>query len=225
MSSDGSFLTPEEVRSFYDWVGSKQDSQQWYEGPPLDELIEAIDFSEIDSIFELGFGTGSFAERLLRNYVQEGHYTGLELSVTMQKLASRRLAQYRDRVLLVETDGRVPLPFKSQSFDLFVSNYVFDILSPEQILEMLSEAWRILRPGGRLGLVSLCHGINLPTRIISAMWQWIHSVRPKLVGGCRPVELRSYLLPELWHIDHVRQLSSYGIPSSVLVASKKDRVA
>ena len=62
MSSDRSFLTSEEVRNVYDWVGSKQDSQQWYEGPPIDELIEAIDFPEIDSVFELGFGTGFFAE-------------------------------------------------------------------------------------------------------------------------------------------------------------------
>jgi hypothetical protein len=64
-------------------------------------------------------------------------------------------------------------------------------------------------------------GHNLRSKTVAALWRWAHARHPLLVGGCRPLELRHYLAPELWSIEHVCELSAYGIPSTVLVASKK----
>ena len=46
----------------------------------------------------------------------------------------------------------VDLP--DRSFDRFISTYVLDLLSEENIDSLLSEAYRVLRTGGLLGLVS-----------------------------------------------------------------------
>jgi cyclopropane fatty-acyl-phospholipid synthase-like methyltransferase len=41
--------------------------------------------------------------------------------------------------------------FSAQSFDRFISTYVLDLLSEENIDSLLSEAYRVLRTGGLLG--------------------------------------------------------------------------
>jgi hypothetical protein len=51
-------------------------------------------------------------------------------------------------------------------------------------------------------------------------WEGIWSLRPEIVGGCRPVEYGDYLSPVEWEVDHRSVVNSFGISSEVVVARK-----
>ena len=91
-------------------------------------------------------------------------------------------------------DGRIAADRRADAaFDRFVSNYVLDLLSPADIAAVLVDAHRVLRPDGLLCLVSLTHGTTRLSRAVTATLDPHPPLRPSLVGGCRPIELRNYL--------------------------------
>ncbi len=212
-------LTPEEVKTFYDRFGARQDSQSFYEDGALRELEAHGRFADAHSIFEFGCGTGRWAQRLLaRNLPQDCKYLGIDISETMIRLARRRLAAWSGRAEVRLRNGSVAVPLADGACDRFLATYVFDLLDADAIRELLAEAYRVLVPGGLLCTAGLTPGQTTLTRIVSRVWQGIHAVRPALVGGCRPIALRDYLAPDDWRVMHSAVVSRYGIPSEALVA-------
>jgi SAM-dependent methyltransferase len=215
-------FTPADARRFYDRFGSRQDTQGFYENPALDALIEHADFQHARAVFEFGCGTGALARRLFETVLPgDARYVGLDLSQTMVGLATERLVPWRDRAEVRLADGSPRLPMPDGDFDCFVATYVFDLLSPDYEAHVLTEAHRILRPGGLLCAVSLTHGTTPLSRLVSRLWDGIYSRWPRLVGGCRPMRLVDDLEPERWEIRHREVVASYGISSEVLVASRR----
>lgn len=213
-------LTHDEARRFYDRLGSKQDFHL-YENRAFEELVRYGGFDRAGSVFEFGHGTGRLAERLLKEHLPERcRYTGVDISPTMAGLAKRRLEPFRLRVSLVLTDGSPKLNLPDSAFDRFVSTYVIDLLSEEDIDVVLEEAYRVLTAGGLLCLAGLTYGKGPLGRIVTRLWERVHSVRPALVGGCRPVKLLEYLPGERWRITHHTVITSFGISSEVVVAEK-----
>ena len=93
-----STLSREEARRFYDRFGAKQDDQGFYEDAALDALIRHGRFSEVQSILEIGCGTGKLAARLLAEHLPaSAHYTGIDISPTMIGLSETRLKPWADR--------------------------------------------------------------------------------------------------------------------------------
>jgi SAM-dependent methyltransferase len=137
----------------------------------------------------------------------------------MVALASSRLAPYGERaeVRLCGMDVRLPVP--DRSVDRVVSTYVIDLLSEADTDRLLAEAMRTLRPDGRLCLVGITHGVSLLGRMVSAIWTGVHTLRPSLVGGCRPVVLGPRLEGGEWSIEHSAVVRMWGISSEVLVAA------
>lgn len=221
-ASSGRFLTPEQARGAYNRIGRFQDWQAIYESRALQELIRFGAFSTSTSVFEFGCGTGAFAARLLKTCLPaDCRYAGLDVSPRMVQIASSRLRPWAGRATVRLSDGSPRLQEEDGSFDHFVSNYVFDLLSPEYASAVLAEAHRILSDGGKLCLVSLTHGTSFFSRMITNLWERIWRWKPSLLGGCRPVELRDLLLPSDWSIEHWGTIVSFGVPSEVIVASRR----
>jgi ubiquinone/menaquinone biosynthesis C-methylase UbiE len=164
-------LTREQVRSFYNRFGAKQDWRRFYEGSAVRDLLAHGAFEKARAVFEFGFGTGRFAEELLGNYLPESaRYLCFELSTTMVGLTKKRLAEYSARAHVKLTDGSLKLRLQDSQYDRFISIYVLDLLPPEDIQVLLEEAHRILMPGGLLCVVSLAHGFTQFSRIV--IWLW-----------------------------------------------------
>jgi SAM-dependent methyltransferase len=139
----------------------------------------------------------------------------------MVGLAKDRLEAFGDRARVVLADGAVRFPLPEHSVDRVVCSYVLDLLSEADIGRFLSEAHRVLMPGGRLCIASLTRGVGLPSRIVASVWMSVFRLRPALVGGCRPILVRGFVDPENWRIVHRRVLTPYGVPSEVLVLETK----
>ena len=115
----------------------------------------------------------------------------------------------------------MPIHAPNDAYDRFVANYVLDLLAAPDIHALTTEARRLLRPGGFLCLVSLSHGSTLSSKVVAGLLALVHRLRPSLVGGCRPIELRDYLPEGVWQVRYRNEVAPFGIPSEVLVAVKR----
>jgi ubiquinone/menaquinone biosynthesis C-methylase UbiE len=215
-------LSRDRVRAFYDRFGKTQDLQSFYEHPATDALIAHGGFEEASSVFELGCGTGAFAEGLLANHLPAtAAYTGVDISPKMVSLARQRLEGYSARAQVILSDGSLRFDYPAGKFDRFIANYVADLLPSGDIMEVVQEAHRLLSADGKLCLVSLTHGNTTISRAVSSLWSRLCALSPALVGGCRPITLERYIDPAEWQVSHLSQLSAFGISSQALVATKK----
>jgi len=218
-------LTPTQARSFYNRFGSKQDSQSFYEDAALDELIAQADFAQAKAIFEFGCGTGRFALRLLSQVLtQSCSYHAIDISDTMVNIAAERLAPFAPRAKVELTPPvaqREPLqfPLTHHSVDRVVSTYVLDLLSDQQIYQVLRESHRVLSAQGKLCLVSLGQGEHWLPKLVSRVWNGIFRISPTIVGGCRPLALTHYIDNNAWRVDFHRQIAQFSVPSEVLIAT------
>lgn len=216
-----SYLSADEARRLYDRVGRRQDRLAFYAGPPMQELRAHGRFGEARTVFELGCGTGGFAETLLHGYLAaDAHYVGVDLSATMVSLARARLARFGDRARILQTDGSLAFPFSIGSFDRVIANYVLDLLPPGEIDRFLHEGSRLLGEDGLLCVVNLTNGCDLVSGLVVGLWKALHKVRPASVGGCRALEMNAFLDPAQWRVEYHCIVSSLGVPSEVLVAGK-----
>jgi len=220
--SAGGTLSRDDARRVYDRIGSLQDSQAFYEDRATDLLVRYGEFGTARSIFEFGCGTGRFAARLLAHELPpDARYRGIDLSPTMVGLATDRVAPFAERASVALSDGGPPTEEPTGSSDRFVSSYVLDLLSADDIAAVLREAHRILEPGGLLCLTSLCTGSGPVSRLTARIWSLVHRVGPKLVGGCRPLDLLDHLPPDAWKVRHHERVSPFAIPSEVVVAERR----
>jgi ubiquinone/menaquinone biosynthesis C-methylase UbiE len=119
-------------------------------------VMEALPRS--GKLLDIGCGTGLFVER----YVGEGRTAvGLDIS---QKMIERGRRRCRACDYSVGTGERIP--FRDNTFDAVSSLMVFSyVRNPEA---MLSEAYRVLKPGGAIAICTL--GKKLLTRGIPAIY-------------------------------------------------------
>ncbi len=213
-------LSREEARAFYDRFGRKQDLQRIYEDPAIELLLQYAGFETACAVVELGCGTGRLAARLLEELLpDDSKYLGLDISRTMIDLAQSRVAPWAERARVERTDGSLTLPVSDGAYDRFLSTYVLDLLSEEDIHAAVREARRVLAPGGRLCLASLTFGETFSSRLACRAWTAIHSLSPRLVGGCRPLRLEAFIGSD-WQSLHREIVCVLGICTEVLTARR-----
>lgn len=214
-----SALTPEQARRIYDRIGRWQDTQAFYEHRATDELIRLARLGEAHAVLELGCGTGGFAARLLAEALPaDARYLGIDVSPVMVRLATERLRPWTERAEVRQSDGSLQLPADAGTVDRVVSTYVLDLLSPADTHAFLAEARRVLAPGGLVCLTSLSAEASGAASAVVAAWSRLWQRSPRLVGGCRPIRAASYLEAARWTVAGRRIVSSFGVPSEVVVA-------
>ena len=216
--SRGRYLTTAQAARLYGRIGRLQDAQI-YEHRPLANLVAHADFEHASAVCEFGHGTGALAGRLLGGHLPvDARYLGIDVSPRMHELARRRLQPHGERVELALTDGSLPLPFPDRVCDRFLSTYVLDLLDEHDIAATLREAARLLVPNGLLCLAGLTAGATPVARAITTIWTSLWSLRPELVGGCRPLLLGDHIDHARWAIRHHTVLTTFGISNEILIA-------
>ncbi len=167
-----------------------------------------------ERVLEVAVGTGLVFEQLVaRN--PSGTTVGLDLSPGMLRRAVRRATRgHAVRVVLLRGSA-FSLPCKSHSFDLVVSNFMFDLLPEPRFLPTLLEFKRVLRRPGRVVVSTMSLGPSRGNRF----WAWLARRFPALLTGCRPISLRPYL--EQAGFSHIESfaISQNTFPSEVIRAA------
>jgi len=221
MSAGNRYLTPQEAQHFYDRFGLRQDRQAFYEDVALDKLIDHLDLGTARDVFEFGCGTGRLAARILReDLAPEARLAACDISARMVAIATRRLAPFGTRARLWQSGAAPDFTPGSPPFDVILSSYVLDLMPPDGIAAMLGESARCLRPGGRLGLVSLTVGDTPLSQLTSTLWAALARRWPAVVGGCRPLRLVPLLRDAGWTIAWHQVVRAWSIPSEVVIATR-----
>ncbi len=116
-------------------------------GPPPEQFVAFVEsFGHVGDALDLGCGDGRLSALL-----DAGHLTLADVSDVALQLAARRLPAAQ--VVALEPDAALPLP--DNAFDLVLCTETIEHVRDVQLL--LSEARRVLRPGGRLALTTPAH--------------------------------------------------------------------
>jgi ubiquinone/menaquinone biosynthesis C-methylase UbiE len=114
-------------------------------------LVEYVDVRPGDRVLDVATGTGEVLLAAAQRCGERGQAVGIDLAAPMLERAA---AAIRDRDLHtagVRQMDAERLEFPDASFDIVLS--AFGLSSFPTMLPALDECWRVLRPGGRLGLV------------------------------------------------------------------------
>ena len=120
-------------------------------------------------------GTGDIILRLLAHSGTEGRTViASDISPKMLAIAQRRLASSADRVEYRQLDAESMMAIADESVDAYSISLGLKICNRRLAL---NEAFRILRPGGRLVVLEAS---NIP-------WRWLHLVYLAYMACCMPL--------------------------------------
>lgn len=148
---------------------------------------------------------------------QTGKTVGIDLSSGMLGRAVRRLAKHNSNHFYFNCANAFYLPFKEKQFDLVVNNYMFDLLPEEKFEAILVEFKRVLRSSGKVIITTMAYGENS----FNKFWGWLAGISPRVLTGCRPVQIKTYLEKAGFSDIAVVQVSQSTFPSEVLRAESK----
>lgn len=211
-------ISAEDARCFYDWLGAGHDLGEQFERAAKERGLERLALRPGLRVLNVGVGTGKEQVKIQEAVAPGGVAYGVDLSRTMLRLSQERVPPPGNKSLC-EADGR-RLPFPAGAFDRVFSSYVLDLIPGGDMAPMLKEMRRVLRPGGRLVLVSLTEGVTLASRALVAAWKGFYRLSPYALGGCRPVRLTYPLLRAGFSHVNRQVVTQWGMPSEVLVARR-----
>ena len=128
-------------------------------------VAEVIAREPWSQLLDCATGTGDIVLRILKQKVLRQHQTIIasDLSSQMLARAQKRLQDHRHHVEFRVLDAHSISAVASESVDLYSISLGLKICERSQVL---SEAWRVLRPGGRLVILEAS---NIP-------WFWLHQI-------------------------------------------------
>jgi arsenite methyltransferase len=127
-------------------------------------LLDELELTGAEKVLDLGCGRGAVLFQLAQR-LTTGKATGIDLWRTRDQsgngeaaaIANAKAEGVVDRVEL-RTGDITDLPFGKARFDLVVSSLaIHNIHSAEARAKAISEAVRVLRPGGRLVIADIAH--------------------------------------------------------------------
>ncbi len=208
-----------ERQAFYDHISGVYDvMSDHYEHTSREQGVALLEVVAGDRVLEIGHGTGHALEALARQVGNSGKVLGLEASSGMQREAEKRLrcANLMDRVNLLQGDGRA-LPFQTASLDAVFLSFTLELFEGESLARLLAECRRVLKSGGRLGVVSLSDAAceTLAVRL----YEWLHEKFPHFID-CRPIHVKETLESEGFSVIAADSGEVWKLPVEIVVAQK-----
>ncbi len=163
-----------------------------------------------EKMLEIGCGTGAS----LLDVSSQVCAVGVDLSSGMLRQAGERLEKAGRPGKLAQGDA-LYLPFPKAIFELVFMAFTLELMDTPEIGCVLGEIRRILRPGGRLGIVSISKlgGQAMMTRL----YEWSHTCFPDVVD-CRPIYARHALEEACFRVVEHQIVRRTGLGIEIVVA-------
>lgn len=197
----------------YDLLASSSETQFIHLG------LEMLAISPGEPVLEIGCGTGNALEELSYMAGDSGLVCGLDLSPGMLRVAASKLGKIhiRRRAILLCGDG-AELPYSSGSFTSLFMSFTLELFDTPMIPMVLAECWRVLKPGGRLGVVAMFKSNRTSWNI--RLYEWVHEHFPTYVD-CRPIDARAVIQAAGFSINNQVIKSMWGLPVALIGAMKE----
>ena len=180
--------------------------------------LELLDVQEGERVLEIGFGTGCSLVEIARCVGATGKAYGIDVTPEMVELAKRRSARegLTERVELCEGDAR-EMPYEDRQFDAVYMAATLELFDTPDIPRVLTEIKRVLKPAGRLGIISMPREEH-KNSIILRFYEWLHRTFPKY-ASCRPIYVEDSVRDAGFEITKSEEMKIAGIfPMKIITA-------
>lgn len=143
--------------------------------------FDLADLSPRENVLDLGSGSGMDAFYAAMNTTETGSVTGVDMTPEQVEAASDLAASNGFHNVSFHEGYIEDLPFEDESFDAVISNGVINLSAEKD--RVFEEAYRVLRPGGRLALADIISEQQLPESIKNDEDLWA-----ACIGGAAQVE-------------------------------------
>jgi len=186
------------------------------ESKARNRALELASIRPGEHVLEVAVGTGLAFLHVVRGN-PNGRNVGIDISQGMLSKAERRLRKAGLLSYELSVGSALAIREKTNSFDLLMNNYMFDLLDEHEWPQVLAEFHRVVKPEGRLVFVNMTFGEKLG----SGIYERVYRRSPSLMGGCRGVRL-SEVLQRNGFFVHLREyFQQLLFPSEVILVSKR----
>jgi len=208
----------DETRAFYNKISGVYDVlAEHSEGPVRRTGLDKLALAPGERALEIGYGTGHCLVQLARAVGPEGKVFGIDLSEGMRAQAQERLEKEHlvGRVELSCGDA-AHLPYPDGGMDSVFMSFTLELFDTPEIPQVLAECRRVLRPGGRIGVVAITREGS--EGIAVEAYEWTHQHFPNLLD-CRPIFVRRALEDAGFSISDAT-IAKMWVPVEIVVAEK-----
>jgi len=167
-------------------------------------LLALLDPHPSDKILDLGCGTGVLCRRIADHLDVEagGLSIGIDAAANMIRVATKKRANETCRFAVMAAEH---LDYGNEFFDAVVSSLFFHHVAADLKAAALSEAFRVLKPGGRLIIADMHRPTSWMGALVSHVARWffmqpqigenIRGILPGLIeaaGFLPPVHVTTY---------------------------------
>jgi ubiquinone/menaquinone biosynthesis C-methylase UbiE len=210
--------TEQEAAASYTRLSKWYDRFGGSERPYISEGLRLLNAQPGERALEVGFGTGHGLVALAQAVGSNGRVFGLDLAAGMITVAQTQVHKAQvDDVVTLTCGSALQLPYRDQTLDVVFSSFTLDLIDTPAIPIVLEEMRRVLRPGGRLGLVSMSKACAANAML--KLYEWAHRHWPQLID-CRPIYLRHAVEAASFHCAGQHTRSMWGLPVEIVVATK-----
>ncbi len=220
MDSDRVLRTKEQARENYDFISGIYDALiAPLEQRQADMALRELDIRGGESVLEIGSGTGRALSRIAALCGKGGRASGIDISPKMCALARKRLAREGFDAAIACADA-TKLPYPDSSFDAVFSSFAIELFDTADMASVLSESFRVLKPGGRLVIISLSK--EEPEPLLSRIYVLLHNALPSLFD-CRPINAERAVGDAGFRVAASRRVSWLGVPARIVRGEKLPR--
>ena len=139
---------------------------------------------------------------------------GVDLSEGMLNRARKRLSKLSSANYQLKIGNAFRLEEEDEQFDVLINNYMFDLISFNQMDAVLKEFKRVLKKDGKLVMVNMTIGENFG----SGIYNFLYRLSPKMMGGCRGIRLSKKLQDHCFDVKLREYYQQFLFPSEVILA-------
>ncbi len=206
-----------QTRRFYDRISRAYDLiADSSEHAARDLGIRALALTPGERVLEIGCGTGHGLVSLAAAVGDTGEVAGVDISGGMMAVARERIESAALRQVTLSIGDASALSFTSQAFDAAFMSFTLELFD-SAIPDVLTEVRRVLRVGGRLGIVAMAETDH--TNAMIDLYGWLHRHWPHVVD-CSPIDVGGVMRAAHFQTAIIETATIWSLPVVAAIGVK-----
>ena len=161
-------------------------------GRYAERLLDLLHLPSGSRMLDVGCGNGAVTLQATNRVGSEGRVTGSDIAAAMLRIGKAKAEEEKTDVTFCQMDAE-RLSFANASFDGVTC--AFSLFQFQDMNQALAEMWRVMKPGGRLGLSNWGPGYFTPIASLQRNLFREYGIKHLLVNPLvfEPTELRKLL--------------------------------